>query len=82
MVTECNTEWKKNIIFSEVIIEILAYGLGFLKCIAFQATKKRKKMGENKIVYSKEWDELSQRERKEKKFIMFVQSLNYLIKNC
>ena len=53
MVTECNTEWKKTIIFSEVIIEVLAYGLGFLKCIAFQATKKRKKMGENKIVYSK-----------------------------
>ena len=45
MVTECNTEWKKNIIFSEVIIEVLAYGLGFLKCIAFQAAKKRKKMG-------------------------------------
>lgn len=82
MVTECNTEWKKTIIFSEVIIEVLAYGLGFLKCIMFQAAKKRKKMGENKIVYSKEWDELSQRERKEKKFIMFVQSLNYLIKNC
>lgn len=49
MVTECNTEWKKNIIFSEVIIEVLAYGLGFLKCIAFQAAKKRKKMGENRL---------------------------------
>ena len=61
---------EKQIIFSEVIIEILAYELGFLKCIAFQATKKRKKMGENKIVYSKEWNELSQRERKEKKFII------------
>ena len=47
---------EKQIIFSEVIIEILAYELGFLKCIAFQATKKRKKMGENKIVYSKEWN--------------------------
>ena len=53
MVTECNTEWKKTIIFSKVIIEVLAYGLGFLKCIMFQAAKKRKKMGENKIVYSK-----------------------------
>lgn len=72
---------EKQIIVSEVIIEILAYGLGFLKCTVFKLQKKRKKMGENKIVYSKEWNKLSQRERKEIRN-MFVQSLNYLIKNC
>ena len=38
-------------------------------------------MGENKIVHSEEWNELSQREIKEIRN-MFVQSLNYLIKNC
>ena len=38
-------------------------------------------MGENKIVDSEEWNELSQREIKEI-HNMFVQSLNYLIKNC
>ena len=64
-----------------MIIEIVSKGLGFLKCIALQATKKRKKMGENKIVDSEEWNELSQREIKEIRN-MFVQSLNYLIKNC
>ena len=61
---------EKQVIVSEVIIEILAYGLGFLKCTVFKLQKKRKKMGENKTVYSKEWNKLPQRERKEKKFII------------
>lgn len=42
-------EWKKNIFFfSEVIVEILAYGLEFVKCTAFQVIKKIGKMGEDK----------------------------------
>ena len=34
---------EKQIIFSEVIIEILAYGLGFLKCTVFKLQRKERK---------------------------------------
>ena len=46
---ECHIEWKRNRLFSsEMIIEILAYGLEFVKCVAFQVMKKREEMSEEK----------------------------------